>query len=117
MLADLRYLIVISEQDFEPKGFVKTLNELRWNSFQLRTLNNEVKAPEINYSKENNGVFDDEIHLIKRDKVDKKAMYQCRFNPLMVELLPTKKGNVMDYPEKSSLETAMDTFHCVIYFT
>ena len=95
----------------------KELKDIRWNSFQLRTLVNEVKAPEINYKKENNGVFDDELILIKRDKKENKVMYQCRFNPLIVELLPSKKGSITDYPDQTTLETAMDTFQCVIYFS
>ena len=117
MLAEFRYLIIVLDQDQAPKGTEVPLHNLRWKSFQLRTLAKEVPAPEMTYKKENNGVFDDEIKLIKRDKTANKVMYQCRFNPLIVELLPSKKGSVMDYPDSSTLETAMDTFQCVIYFS
>lgn len=117
MLAEFRYLIVVTDQDNAPKGTIMYLNDLNWKSFQLRILSKEISAPEISYKRENSGLFDDEIKLIKRDKEAQKVMYQCRFNPLIVELLPTKKGSVMDYPDSSTLETAMDTFHCVIYFS
>ena len=117
MLAEFRYLIVVTDQDNAPKGTIMTLNDLQWKSFQLRKLSKEISAPEISYKRENSGLFDDEIKLIKRDKEAQKVMYQCRFNPLIVELLPSKKGSVMDYPESSTLETAMDTFQCVIYFS
>jgi len=116
MLAEYRYLIVVVEQDLSPKGSIIHLNHLNWKSFQLRTLYKEVPAPEVNYNKENNGVFDDELVMVKRDKEDQKVIYKCKFNPLMVELIPKRKGNIMDYPDKTSLENAMDTFHCVIYF-
>ena len=116
MISELRYLILITENDFHQKGTIKSLSKIPWRSFQLRVLQKEVKAPETSYKRNNNGVFDDEIQLTKRDKVENKVIYQCRFNPLTVELLPTKKGSIMDYPDKSTLEAAMDTFHCVIYF-
>ena len=117
MLAEFRYLIVVTDQDQVPMGTNVSLSDLQWKSFQLRTLSKEVKAPEITYKKENNGVFDDDIQLVKRDKTENKVVYQCVHNPLIVELLPTKKGSVHDYPEKATLEAAMDTFQCVIYFT
>jgi hypothetical protein len=117
MLAEFRYLIVVTDQDQAPMGTNVSLSDLQWKSFQLRTLSKEVKAPEITYKKENNGVFDDDIQLLKRDKTENKVLYQCVHNPLIVELLPTKKGSVHDYPEKATLEAAMDTFQCVIYFT
>jgi hypothetical protein len=116
MISDLRYLILITENDYHQKGTLKKLSLIPWRSFQLRILQKEVQAPEITYKRSNNGVFDDQIQLIKRDKTDNKVIYQCRYNPLTVELLPSKKGSVMDYPDSSTLESAMDTFNCVIYF-
>jgi hypothetical protein len=116
MLAEFRYLIAICEQDNLPTGTELKLHNLRWKSIQLRTLSKEVKAPECSYKKEHDGLFDSEIKLIKRDKTENKVMYQCTSQPLIVELLPTKKGSVHDYPDKATLETAMDTFQCVIYF-
>lgn len=116
MLAEFRYLIAVTEQDNLPSGTEMKLHNLRWKSIQLRTLSKEVKAPECSYKKEHNGLFDSEIKLIKRDKTENKVMYQCTSQPLVIELLPTKKGSVHDYPDKATLETAMDTFQCVIYF-
>jgi hypothetical protein len=117
MVSELRYLILITDNDFHQKGTLKQLSKIKWISFQLRVLSKEIAAPEINYKRHNNGVFDDQIQLVKRDKTENKVIYQCRFNPLTVELLPTKKGSIMDYPDQSNLEAAMDTFHCVIYFS
>lgn len=116
MLAEFRYLIAVTEQDNLPSGTEMKLHNLRWKSIQLRTLSKEVKAPECSYKKEHDGLFDSEIQLIKRDKTENKVMYQCTSQPLVIELLPTKKGSVHDYPDKATLETAMDTFQCVIYF-
>jgi len=93
------------------------LSQLPWMSFQLRMLDKEFNVPEVSYRKENNGVFDDEIMLQKRDAVNKKVIYQCKFNPLTVELIPSKKGSIHDYPDHSTLEAAMDSFHCVLYFS
>ena len=117
MVNEFRYLIITTLPDYLPKGTILKLNELQWKSFQLRVLEKEIPAPETSYSKQNNGVFDDEIILQKRDKLENKVIYQCKYNPLTVELLPNKKGSILDYPDKSTLESAMDTFHCVIYFS
>jgi len=117
LLSNPRYLIVITESDYAVKGYKQKLSELAWKSFQLRTINKEIVCPEVSYSKENNGIFDDEIILQQRDKLAEKVIYQCKFNPLTVELLPSKKGSINDYPDKSTLEDAMDSFQCVIYFS
>ena len=117
MVHENRYLIVMTDKDYEPKGTIMTLQQLPWKSFQLRIIDAEFSVPEISYRKENNGVFDDEIILEKRDKISKKAIYQCKYNPLTVELLPSKKGTINDYPERATLEAAMDSFYCVLYFS
>jgi hypothetical protein len=116
MLSEPRYLIVITDMDLTPVGTHRKLDDIEWRSFQLRIINKEIKCPEVNYRKYNNGVFDDEINVIKRDTKEQKVIYQCKFNPLTVELLPNKKANISHYPDKSTLEMALDTFNCVIYF-
>jgi hypothetical protein len=117
MINEFRYLILTTTQDMAQEGTIRPLKELAWNSFQLRILDKEIHAPESSYSKTNNGVFDDEIVIQKRDKIDNKVIYQCKFNPLTVELLPSKKGTIQDYPDKATLELAIETFHCVMYFS
>lgn len=117
LLSDPRYIVVISDPDMRPKGTIVSLKDIHWKSFQLRIIEKEIQCPEITYDKTNNGVFDDKIILVRRDKLQEKVIYQCKFNPLTVELLPSKKGSIMDYPEQSTLETAMDSFHCVLYFS
>jgi hypothetical protein len=117
MLSDPRYIVVVSDPDMRAKGSIVSLKDIPWKSFQLRIIEKEIQCPEIAYDKTNNGVFDDTIILVRRDKLQEKVIYQCKFNPLTVELLPTKKGSIMDYPEQSTLETAMDSFHCVLYFS
>jgi len=117
LLSDPRYIVVVSDPDMRAKGSIVSLKDIPWKSFQLRIIEKEIPCPEIAYDKTNNGVFDDAIILVRRDKLQEKVIYQCKFNPLTVELLPTKKGSIMDYPEQSTLETAMDSFHCVLYFS
>jgi hypothetical protein len=117
LLSDPRYIVVVSDPDMRAKGAIVSLKDIPWKSFQLRIIEKEIPCPDITYDKTNNGVFDDIIILVRRDKLQEKVIYQCKFNPLTVELLPTKKGSIMDYPEQSTLETAMDSFHCVLYFS
>jgi hypothetical protein len=116
LLAENRYLFLIAEQDFQPRGTTRFLADIKWLSFQTRILSLDVSLEEHAPPKDNNGVFDNKLALRKRDKEAGKVIYQCFDNPLIVELLPTKKGSVHDYPEQVTLEAAVDTFQCVVYF-
>jgi hypothetical protein len=117
LLAEPRYLIVISYQDFLPKGTVKKLSELKWESFQSRVLKSELGLEDQSIPKENNGVFDDQITVYKRDKSENKVVYQALNVPLIVELVAGKKGSIVDFPDKATLEGALETFQCVVYFS
>jgi hypothetical protein len=116
MLAEARYLVLITYQDFKPKGTTRKLVDLPWISFQTRVLSLDMNLDEHPLPRDNNGVFDNELTLLRRDKEKNKVVYQCFHNPLMVELLPSKKGSIFDYPDKVTLEAAVDTFQCVVYF-
>jgi hypothetical protein len=116
LLAEPRYLIVIAYQDFFPKGTTKKLSEIQWESFQTRVLTTDLGLEDQNIPRENNGVFDDQITVFKRDKDQKKVIYQSLNIPVMVELVPGKKGSIVDFPDKATLEGALETFQCVVYF-
>lgn len=117
LLAEARYLVMITYQDLLPKGTNKLLSDIKWQSFQTRILSLDVNLEEHSLPKENNGVFDNMLTLRKRDTEKNKVIYQCFHNPLMVELLPSKKGSIYDYPNEVTLESAIETFQCVIYFS
>lgn len=116
LLAEPRYLILIAEQDFRPKGATAFLADIKWLSFQTRVLPMDLGLEEHAPPRTNNGVFDNELELRKRDEEGRKVVYQCFPSPLFVELLPSKKGSIHDYPAKVNLEAAVETFHCVVYF-
>lgn len=116
LLAEPRYLIVITYQDFEPNHTVKRLSQIPWESFQARVLKTDLGLEDISIPRENNGVFDDQITVYKRDKPNNKVVYQCLSIPVMVELVAGKKGSILDFPEKATLEGALETFQCVVYF-
>jgi len=118
LLAESRYLVIITTQDMLPKYTARPLHSLKWLSFQTRVMNLEVALQnEHHLPLDNNGVFDDTLTLMNRSKEQNKVVYQCRHNPLTVELIPTKKGSVHDYPASATLEAALETFHCVVYFS
>jgi hypothetical protein len=116
LLAEPRYLIVICYQDFLPKNTVKRLSEVKWESFQTRVLKSDLGIEEQSIPRENNGVFDDQITVYKRDKSENKVVYQALNVPLIVELVAGKKGSIVDFPDKATLEGALETFQCVVYF-
>jgi hypothetical protein len=118
LLAETRYLVIITTQDMLPKYSVRQLRDLKWLSFQTRVMSIDVTLHyEHHLPAENNGVFDDMLVLMQRSKEQNKVTYQCRHNPLTVELIPTKKGSIYDYPDSARLESALETFHCVVYFS
>lgn len=116
MLSENRYLLVILRQDLLPKGTVRRLKDIPWECFQVRVLKTDLIVGEYSPPKENNGLFDDKIMLVKRDRENNKVVYQCTYNPLIVELIPSKSGSVLDYPKEATLEEALNTSGCVIYF-
>jgi hypothetical protein len=116
LLAEPRYLIVITYQDFAPNHSVKKLSQIPWESFQTRVLKMDLALEDIAIPRENNGVFDDPITVYKRDKANGKVVYQSLNMPIMVELVAGKKGSILDFPDKATLEGALETFQCVVYF-
>lgn len=117
MLSDNRYLLLVTKQDLLPKGTIKRLREIPWECFQARILKIELPVKEYSPPKENNGLFDDKVMLIQRDKENNKVVYQCTYNPLVVELIPRKNGSVYDFAKEATLEDAFETFNCVAYFS
>jgi hypothetical protein len=116
LLAEPRYLIVIAYQDFLPIRSVRNLGDIQWESFQTRVLKTDLGLDDQSIPKENNGVFDDQITVYKRDKAQNKVVYQSLNLPLMVELVASKKGSIVDFPQKATLEGALETYQCVVYF-
>ena len=116
LLAEPRYVLAIAYQDFTPKGTAIRLRDLKWESFQTRVLSSDFGLEDVGIPKENNGVFDDQITVYKRDKEKGKVIYQCLSIPLMVELIAGKKRSIIDFPDKATLEGALETFQCVAYF-
>jgi hypothetical protein len=116
LLAEPRHLIVIAYQDFLPQGTVRNLKDVNWESFQTRVLSTDLGLEDQTIPKENNGVFDDTITVYKRDKTQNKVVYHCLNLPLMVELVAGKKGSIVDFPDKATLEGALETYQCVVYF-
>jgi len=116
LLAEPRYLVAICYQDFEREHTVKKLSQIRWESFQTRVYKTDFQIEEQSIPRENNGAFDDMLTVYKRDKAANKVVYQAHNLPLIVELVAGKKGSIVDFPDKATLEGALDTFQCVVYF-
>jgi hypothetical protein len=76
----------------------------------------DFQIEEQSIPRENNGAFDDMLTVYKRDKAANKVVYQAHNLPLIVELVAGKKGSIVDFPDKATLEGALDTFQCVVYF-
>lgn len=108
-----RYLIAFIIKDVHPVGSKEELANLRWDSFQTRTLPENHNLPPHAYKAQRGGLLDVPI---KRTNVDDEAStYDCEKLSLVVTLLHTKKG-ASEYNDNGTLIAALETYNTVITF-
>jgi hypothetical protein len=108
---ECRYIVTLIPKDVNPIGNKKKLSELRWVSFQTRTLDAEHDLPPHSYNPTRGGELDVDIIRVKSDK--KSSTYKCNKFPFTVTLLHTKNIE-NEYVEKGTVVTALETFQTII---
>lgn len=118
---DNRYLVVITSNDRSRVGDKRNLSEVAWTSFQTRTIPdfNLNSNPLIKGLKSQNitqmitQTLSDSIRLNEK-KLD-RCTYFANTLPLKIELLFTEESN--SYAERGTIQSALDTYNCVINFS
>ncbi len=112
-----RYIICVIEEDPYPIGHQEYLSNLSWVSFQTRTItqppdNLNLRIQESK-SKGLNFIVNDKILL--QEKTNDKCIYLSQTLPLKVELLFTEHDD--SYASTGTIQSALDTYNCVLSFT
>jgi hypothetical protein len=109
---ECRYIVALILKDNQDIGYKQNLNNLRWVSFQTRTLDaDHHDLPPHSYNPVRGGPLDIEIVRIKSD--EKASTYSCKKFPFTVTLLHTK-NNLNEYTEKGTVVTALETFQTIV---
>ena len=107
-----RYLIALVPKDENPVGTRTNLQNLKWDSFQTRTLKTKFNLP-IHYINDKSNC---KYKLIGTDRNMKITSYTCKDLEINVYLLHTRDNNLWEYPPEGNLEMAFETYQCVVTF-
>ena len=111
---DYRYIILFTDQDTNINGFKKPLKDLKWVSFQTRTLSDHhPNLIQHNYTPKRQHPFTSEINAIKRDK--EGVTYHAKDLNILILLLTQEKESKF-YQNKGSIASAFETYNTIISF-
>ena len=109
-----RYIIVFTLINKVPINTQVHLDELKWVSFQTRTLESKIDLPSHGYIKELKGPL---LEKIQRVKISPEAStYNCQNFPLIVTLLHTKQKTAEAYQDKGNIILALEGWETIITF-
>lgn len=108
-----RYLIALTERDFEEIGFEKHLKEIEWVSLQTRTLQEKHNVSTHSYPK-NLKQLNDKINV--QTRTEDASTYKAEKLPLIITLLNTRKNNTYQYSPIGTIASALETFQTIINF-
>lgn len=109
-----RYIIVVVEDDPYPLGSQEYLSQLNWISFQTRTIDKppaQLKTQQVKSVL--HSLLTDRIRLT--EKKQDRNVYMSHTLPVKIELLYT--GEDDSYSESGTIQSALDTYNCVLTFT
>lgn len=109
-----RYLVLLVDQDFEPIGASKKMEEFEWVSLQTRTLEELHRIPVHRYKAVMKKPLDQKIQVFNRTK--ERSVYKADDFPLDITLLHTRKDHLHQYNPTGSIVTALETFQTIINF-
>lgn len=109
-----RYLIVLTEIDFEELGFKKHLKDIEWVSLQTRTLQEKYIVHTHSYRKNLKPPLNDKISV--QSRTEDASTYKAENLPLVITLLNTRKNNKHQYSPSGTIISALETFQTIINF-
>jgi hypothetical protein len=110
-----RYIIAFVPLDYNKIGTQEELKDLKWISFQTRTLEDKFNVKAHGYIPEEKGPL---MAKINRIKITKEAsIYSCEKYPITVALLHNNKKNEQTYQPKGNIIIALETWETIITFS
>ena len=107
-----RYIVAVSPIDSHPVGFVEKLIDIKWESFQTRSLNSNLKLNTHKYNVKRDKQYS--IGIKQSGKDDYATYYEMDNYPVVVTLLHTSKAK--KYQPSGNFVNALETFNTVITF-
>jgi hypothetical protein len=111
LLNKQRYLVASVPLNKFNIGDKKNLQNLNWQSFQTRTLDNnyniEKHTYQVNYKN-----LKQTISIVNRN--DKITEYICNELNIKIYLIHKKKNNLYEYSDKGNLKAALETYNTII---
>ena len=112
LLNERYYIMCMSNyrQELELK-----LNDIAWNSFQVRTLEDDKysQLPKIKYRIKKENKYSTPIKIISRNK--NLSTYKVDNLPLKISLLH-KKGLEYEYSNEGTIQSALETHETILQF-
>lgn len=108
---ECRYIVCLILSDINPVGFKQSLDNMRWISFQTRTLSLYNELDSHLYTPSRGGLLDYEIYRINKDNIS--STYNCDRFPFTITLLHTK-NDINEYSNKGTIITALETYQTII---
>jgi hypothetical protein len=112
-----RYIIVFVKEDVFPIEYVQPLSNLKWDSFQTRTLTENFDLPRHNYipKRKKGFILDSQI---KRTKFENgNSEYSCERLPEFTISLIHTSSDINDYQSDGTLVRAIETYQTLITHT
>jgi hypothetical protein len=117
LLNEYRYIVIISQADQFAIGSIKPLSELKWVSFQTRTLASDTYYNVTTHSYDIKN--DMKYHFLVKQtssNIEKSTYEFLNFEfPVQITLLHVK-GHTYEYPPNGSLVSCLETYQTVMTF-
>lgn len=112
LLNERYYIICMS--GYRPEPELK-LNEIAWNSFQVRTLEDEKysQLPKIKYRLKKESKYLTPIEIISRN--ENLSTYKVHNLPLKISLMH-RKGLEYEYSNEGTIQSALETHQTILQF-
>lgn len=107
-----RYLISIVDRDVYFKGNQVRLSKLNWKVFQTRSLVENHNIEKQTYQPKKIYPFNIEINLSSQDELS--CNYECKDIQNLNITLIKNKNNLYDYPQKGTLNSALETYNAIV---
>ena len=114
LCVDDRYLIAMVKNDDMPIGNNEKLSNLKWISFQTRTLEANLNLKAIDIVTKPNPFINTSVELNEVVNTSECIKYIYYYNSLKIELLSTDED--ITYSNKGTIKSCLESYNCVLSF-
>lgn len=108
-----RYLIAFVDMDVYFKGHEQSLSNLKWTTFQTRSLKENYNIKPFIHTPLKGGVYS--THIARVHKDEKQSVYDTTELPVLITLL-VDEHMMYDYPDTGALNSGLETYNTILVF-